>query len=404
MRCLPIFLMCAFFVVSAFAQETIKNPETPVRPEYKLVFQEDLRFGNPEDDNYLWANDNSMVTSDVAGNIYVTDIANSRVMAYDAEGKFVRVLAEQGEGPGEFRGIPSFQILADGSARATDAQMMGIPRFYRFDKNLAFEKSIVPTNAPIPANAYFSPTGNLFFGISFSIDGANLQLGFAVYGDDYQQRKELSSYPMPMPDFSRMTDPAMWKKQMTHNLRYAFSGIGFVAFDQQGRAYIGDGRKYIITRWDPELTEKELVFGRAYKPVSYRRQDIDFIVEKTVDQILQSPMPQLRDIINESLIRQALDNADVPPVKYPINGLQVTDKGDVLVLFDTDAGTNTEIVDVFSPKGIYLGQVTFENGAFFNPFQNQPRMSFRDGKAYTLEINEEGDTEVVRYRVNREAI
>ena len=389
----------------AFAQKTADNPKKPHGSPYELAFEEELRFGGGDgEDIYLWPNDNSSVTADDRGYMYVSDIASKRVLEFDAAGTFVREIASEGEGPGEFRGQPFFQILADGSAMATDLVPMSMPRFYTFDKNLAYADSkMADMSGAIPGTAYFSPDGQRLMGTTFRMDMANgkLVLGVGVFDNDLKLLRQVSSYDMPMPDFSRMSDPAMWRDNLKYQLDYAFKGNGAIGFDEQGRIYIGDTKLYRVVRWDSELTEKELVITREHTPIPYQQADLDGMVDNVVNQILQSPMPELSSIFSEAFVKKVVDGLDIPPVKRPIYGLLVTDGGEILVIHDIRLGSTEQLVDVFSPDGRYLNQIRMTGHPFFNLFFGTPRMSFRNGKAYTMRVNEDGDMQVVRYKLHR---
>jgi len=394
-----------FAIGSVYAQQTIENPEKPHGTPYVLTLEEELSFGGGDaDDNYLWPNDNSAVTADARGHIYVSDISSRRVLEFDAAGTFVREVAGEGEGPGEFRGQPFFQILQDGSAMATDLVPMSMPRFYVFDKDLNYADSITPDmSGAIPGTAYFSPDGTRVMGTTFRMDAANgkLVLGVGVFDNSLALMKQVSTYDMPMPDFSRMSDPAMWRDNLKYQLDYAFKGAGAIAFDSKGRIYIGDTGRYRIVCWDNELQKKELVVTRDYTPIPYKEADLQGMVDNVVNQVMQSPMPELASIFTESFIQKVVDGLDIPPAKRPILGMLVTDEDELLVVHDIQLGSSIQVVDVFSASGRYLNQLEMEGHPFFNLFYGTPRMSFRDGKAYTMRVDEDGDTRVVRYKVVR---
>jgi len=404
MKLLAVFLLglCG----SLSAQKQVDNPEKPNNAPYELVFVEDLRFGGGEDDDdvYLWPNSNSNVSADSRGHMFVSDISAQRVLEFDIEGTFVREVASEGEGPGEFRGMPFFQLLSDDRAKATDMVMMSVPRFYTFDKDLKFADQIIPTfSGAVPGSAFFSPDGTRISGTTFRLDAANgkLVLGVGVFDAEVALMRQLTEYAMPMPDFSKMNDPAMWRKNFQHQIAYAFDGAATVAFDTKGRIYIGDQQNYRIGRWDHELSDEELVITRDYRPIPYQKADLDGLVDNVLDQVLQSPMPQLQSIFNESFVKSVVASTEVPPAKRPINGLLVTDAGDILAIHDIRLGSGEQLVDVFSPDGTYLNQVTLGGSAFFNVFMGLPRMSFRNGKAYSLQPGDNGDSQVVRYRLER---
>ena len=79
------------------------------------------------------------VAFDGAGNLYVFDTQNFRVVEVDKTGKFVRQVGTQGEGPGELRMPISFTVLKDGTIVIAD---MGHRAYVVYGPDGAYQRMV----------------------------------------------------------------------------------------------------------------------------------------------------------------------------------------------------------------------------------------------------------------------
>jgi hypothetical protein len=79
------------------------------------------------------------VAFDAAGNLYVFDTQNYRVVEVDKTGKFVREVGKQGEGPGELRMPVSFTVLRDGTIVIAD---MGHRAYVIYGPDGAYQRMV----------------------------------------------------------------------------------------------------------------------------------------------------------------------------------------------------------------------------------------------------------------------
>jgi hypothetical protein len=91
--------------------KVITNPEEPKYGDFSFDLEEDLVIGDVNDENYFFPR---RVTPNVdeEGNIYVCDGGNKRVQKYDKNGKYIRTIGREGQGPGEYM-YPSRLFLDD---------------------------------------------------------------------------------------------------------------------------------------------------------------------------------------------------------------------------------------------------------------------------------------------------
>lgn len=82
-------------------------------PKVSLEFMKTIGDIESTDDNILFYMPTAMAF-DAEGHIYVLDSGNHRIQKFDANGKFVATIGNQGQGPGEFQYPQSIDVDSDG--------------------------------------------------------------------------------------------------------------------------------------------------------------------------------------------------------------------------------------------------------------------------------------------------
>jgi hypothetical protein len=117
--------------------KVIKNPAEPVYGEFIPQLEEDLSIGDEKDETYYFPKGAALNVDD-EGNLYVSDFGNRRVQKYDKNGKYVRTIGRQGQGPGEYM-FPS-RLFCDQEGNSC---VSGAVDLNFFTKDGAFKKKIV---------------------------------------------------------------------------------------------------------------------------------------------------------------------------------------------------------------------------------------------------------------------
>jgi hypothetical protein len=392
-------LATLFLLVAALAPgaDEIKNGKTPRGKAQTMTFTEDLRFGSEDgDDNYLWALQTTDLAVDAKGHIYVADTKENRILEFDAKGIFVREIAKKGQGPGELSALNSFQILKDGRAVILEVQPMAMPKVQFLDTNLVYERTLNPSFSKFPTGGVFSPDGTRFAGYYAGVDmAANKLVTYSgIMDQNLEILKEVTRNEQTV-NFQQMGDPTVLANFIGDLINNAYKGSGIFAYDAQGNLYTAISNQYEITRWNSDLTTPQAVISRDYKPYPNTKEEILALADNLTQAFRQNPF--MRDIVTDDFIERVINRLDLPPAKHPVNALFLTPEGHMLVLHNTRLATGEQICDIFDKEGHFIGQVEMDHWAFagFNP---TPRMIFKNGFAYTLETDEDGENQVVRYR------
>ncbi len=97
----------------------VMNPATPSGGATTVKPQELWRAGGDEEDVIFGVIRDAAV--DDAGNVYLLDVQLNQVHVFDRNGKFVRDIGREGEGPGEFRRPSSLFLMPDGKVAIVQA-------------------------------------------------------------------------------------------------------------------------------------------------------------------------------------------------------------------------------------------------------------------------------------------
>lgn len=384
------------------SEEKAKEKAQPSKRSYSLVFTEDLRFGaEQQDPNYIWSLNTTTVSADKAGNIYVADPHENRVLMFDAQGAFVKKVAGKGEGPGEFSGLVNFMARADG--RGIGLDMSGAQSsLSTFGPGQSFQQ--MSRNGGKPAliqSAIFDPSMDRFASFYVQPDKAAGLFFYktAVFDAGFKVLVELSSDSGPLPNHERFGEANYWSERIAENLTRFFKGYPVCNFDAEGRLYSANPNKYTISRWSKDLSKSEVVIDHSgWKPILRDEANHAAIVELFTAQVASDP--ELAQLVTPAVIKRAVETAEIPPNKNPVFAILPMEDGKVLVVHDINFSTGVSTADLFSEKGEYLTEVTMGHFAFATLTASGylPRMVFRNGFAYTIESNEADEQSVVRYR------
>ncbi len=127
-------------IVSENGLEVVKNPAEPQFGTLALDLAEDLSLESETDKNLSFYRIRS-VRVDRDGNIFVLDAGNFRIQVFDRNGRFVRSIGRQGQGPGEFQ-FPARMGLEPRSSHLFVQDVMA-RSLKEFDENGVFQMSVL---------------------------------------------------------------------------------------------------------------------------------------------------------------------------------------------------------------------------------------------------------------------
>lgn len=124
-------------VGSATGQEVIELTGEDRRLE--AGFEELYRIGSVGGEEWEQFGNVSSVAFDGTGRLYVLDGQADRIFLVDTEGKLIREVGREGDGPGEFRDITGMVAMDDGRLVVRDLRHRA---YHLFDPNGDFERMV----------------------------------------------------------------------------------------------------------------------------------------------------------------------------------------------------------------------------------------------------------------------
>ena len=324
----------------------VKNPKEPFHKKTNFKLEEDLTIGEAEGaEEYMFSRLRSIAV-DGEGNIYAADDKDITLKVFDKDGKFLRKISREGQGPGEIGRPYHLQITADSELMVSDGRNRKI-HFFSLDgehlrsKNL---KTVFPLElyAASMQNYYVLNPVRLPTGTRFDI---------VRLDEDMNVVLTLKQYAMPPPsDTYRPFAPFFSFKVMANdNILY------------------GDSKDYELQIISPDgrIVKK---ISRAYDPNPLSDTDKDYV---------RRNMPEDQKL-------------EFPSHHAAFYGFFLDDAGRIYVktwLEQTD--TVQYRCDVFDQEGKFIAQI---------PLSIDPQV-WKGGRVYAIEEDEEGFHQIKRYKV-----
>lgn len=340
----------------------IKNPAQPVYGKITLDLEENLTLGSENEENYLfyrvWD-----IQADAQGNIYVLDSGAHRIQKYDKNGRYLRTIGRQGQGPGEFE--RPIMLTLDNNNNLYVGEMAKI---HRFDPKGEFVKA---TTVPF-FYMNFAPEdeGNFIVTGRVTIEGGQ-NLGVLILNQDGEIMKKIAEFPgLPMHE-TGMTISHDYSPQIRFS---AIAGKGIVyGYNLEYRLYMADfsGKNVIIV-------EKEEF------PQAISRQEKNKIINDLQKNTENAGLGWSKNLIEKM--------ANLPKHRPFFDRIRVDDEGRIYVRRRKSVLDDSPDMafDIFGSEGHFL----YTTKLSFVP------MSIRAGYMYHTFYSEgTGEVKVIRYRI-----
>jgi len=271
MKRIKLIILCALFLLSAAnivaleeiririenGVKIIENPKKPVSIEgvpTKLILKEELCIGEGKNETDIFS-DISSCTVDDEGNIYILDSKEHHVKVFTQEGKYLRTIGRQGQGPGEFHNPGNIQITPKNELLVEDTQNKRLGFFTldgKFIKNLSLKKRMGLSFILVDSKANF---------IGREIVQKKIKLYWEIWKYDNQFNE------MFLIDSVDFLNPMEIKVN-------PFSFLIFYEIGRDDNIYYGNPERYRILVFSPEgqLIKRIL---KEYEPVRITKEDIE---------------------------------------------------------------------------------------------------------------------------------
>jgi hypothetical protein len=334
----------------------------------------------PEDVFFLGYGD--IVVGD-DGHVYVLDSKAQHIKKFDSNGKFLKLIGREGQGPGEFS-RPSGLVCSGDKLVAWDMRAFRYSLFTLDGKPIkSVRHSFIEQGNPQKMRAL--PSGEFVVGIEkVHFDPKTPQdFSIVLYSPDMDQVKTI---------YERQVWRNIWGIPDAGNIPLPFAAYVHWDVTPKGKIVIGYSDKYEIGIYDKEAVEIASI-SHAFEPMKVAKQDREFFF-KSVSYTRSSP-------------DGAVTTTEPPPafkeyVKFPefkpaFAHLVVDSDGNILVCpYGEDKKEEYKSFDAFDPEGNFIGRVRIESEHSFLSFGNAQII---DGCFWVREYDNHGYQKIIKYRI-----
>lgn len=303
---------------------------------WRLV--EDLRIGSRDEEGpFLFGRPGSVIPDEM-GRIWVLDGQAFELRLFDAEGRFVRTVGRQGDGPGEFAFNPcAFPGPGD------EVWVESGRRWQRFDTAGAFLGG-QPSRSNVGCGIRQWLPGGRFLAVNADYDPVTRET--TAYFVEY--RMEASGALTPADTFPWPTLPPAPRVELTSadgrstiGLRVPFAAQPNGLLGPTGDFWVTDGGGTYRIRRQSLTGDTLLVIEKPFEPISIP----DSIRAREIEGLHREGYT----------IEEAFDPDDVPRRYPPFDRYLVDGEGTLWVFRHGEGGA--QALDVFAPDGRFLGPV-----------------------------------------------
>ncbi len=332
--------------------KTVTNPDFPRDGRFTAKLTEERSCGEEGGPEAGLLNRPLELDVDAQGNVYAMDMGDVNIKVYDSQGRFLRTIGRQGQGPGEFGGLAFFRLLSDGRLCALDTMQHRIIIFAadgRYLSGFSLEGYFRAMSVDGQDKLYLAKWGAVKAPDQLSTEFQEVPYVTSIFRTDIAG-KDL----VHLADF---LGESMVMKGMGGGGVMSMGGLFTIvwAVSSAGKLYGGYNGDYSLGAFGPD-GKRELAFGRAYTPVKNKRYRGMVGQKKT--------MP-------------------------PLSAIVMDEDGGLWIELTQGDGAKGFLYDVFSGDGIYGKQVAIE----------QRIDRFKNGKIYSILRPEEGYPSIKRYKL-----
>jgi hypothetical protein len=347
--------------------------------QWRLV--EDLRIGGA-DTGVTSFNDVRGLAVTPDGGIFVLDYQTQEIRLFDSTGRFVKLVARKGQGPGELSDANGMATGPDGALIVNDPQLR---RFSVYDPAGTFVRQHT-----VPGWGYgyrwvggVDTAGRLYEEFHVRNDTASY---FRRFSPDFSRTDTL-----PLPACALELKPSMYLwmvkdkgREIAHGVMgvpYSPDRVGYV--DARGHVWCARSDRDDIVELDLDLRDSVRVVhgGRTAVPISPAQHDSAVASVKTFARQMNDPDPDLSRI-----------GADLPVIR----NLTTDDQGRLWVLAGT--ADTVSVYDLYDSGGRGLATV---RASFLGASDTEWHPVIRGDRFYTMVTDADGVPVIVRAHLER---
>jgi hypothetical protein len=377
---LPVFWILIVFSL-AFSSDTIplsqlyKTGQIRFEKEYILdddAMPADVFFESP-----------STVTCDPGGNIYVVDAGAKNIKKFDRQGKFLKTIGREGQGPGEFGGLYHATFAKD---RLT-VWDSGNRRLCSFTPEGEFiHTASIPFDEGSVRKLRGLPTGEVL---------VEMEKTFRKEPDK-PQTCTIDLYSSDLVRARTIYKRELWRKKYIRTKEYGISTLFFpysadVRWEvtPDGRIVIGYSANYELEIYD-RFGNKISTFSHTYEPAEVTAKDRKDYFDSLEFYRMGERLKEIPEYVTKY--------TEFPKHKPVYKKILVDEEGNIWVVLNREQQEEKgKVIDVFDPTGLFVSRVLIEGDTTFP--DNRNAYILHNGFFLLIETGENDLYRIIRYRM-----
>lgn len=317
---------------------------------------------------------------DESGMIYACDVRAHNIKKFDSNGKFIKVIGRQGQGPGEFNRPWDIAASWDGII----VYDMGNRRLCALSGEGEHLQSLTIQRADgNPRKMKGLPNGDVVIEreiIHFGEGDKPQDCIIQVYSPDLTLKKTILSHPVWRNKYRQI-------QGMFSNIIQPFTPDVYWDVTPESHIVIGFAADYTIEIHNVEKG-KISTFSHKYDPVKVTDEDKEKFFAGLTSSTSNGSRMELPKEIKEM--------TEFPKNKPAFTNILVDPEGNILVFPSQKISDTPEIVfDAFDPAGTFIGKVRLTSKTTFPPYS----VEVHNGFIWGIEHDEEELPKIVKYRI-----
>lgn len=344
--------------------------------------QENILDDNTMPENHFFETP-STIACDPEGNIYVVDSGAKNIKKFSPQGKFLKVIGREGQGPGEFGGV-FYSAFAGNRLVVWDS---GNRRLSAFDPEGEF---VTSTNISYDSGSVRRlrglPTGEVL---------VEMEKTFRREPDKPQECR-IDLYSGDMKFVRNIYARSLWRKKYVRTEEYGTSVLHFpysadVQWDvtPDGRIVIGYSADYELEVYD-RTGAKISVISHDFEPVKVTEKDKKAFFDSVSFYRMGERLKEIPEYITKY--------TEFPKSKPAFANILSDSHGNIWVVLNGEQEDDKgKIFEVFDPSGQFISQVRIDGNAAFPDSRNA--YILHDGSLFVIETGEDDLYRIVRYKM-----
>lgn len=330
-----------------------KKPNPPKNIPTKMTLTEEISIGESGNDEEVFS-ENIFIAVDDKENIYITDMNLNNIKVFDPSGEYVKIIAEQGQGPGELNMPTGIQITPEGELMVEEVLNR---RLSFFNPQGKFLRSTSTADKTSLTGLIIGPKGNMV-GREMVMEENTLWWAVKKYDKDLNELFTIDQVEFPNP---------LQGKINLFELMIVFD------IDQKGNIIYGISKEYEIKFLSPDGKHMKSI-TKKFDPIKITDED----KKEMLDRIPETGQINIKDRIEF-------------PKYYPaFQHFTIDEHGRIFVrTFQKGKKEGEYMVDIFNSEGCFISQIPMK----INP------VLWKNNKLYATEESDQGYIIIKRYKV-----